>query len=312
MEPKLVHFDDGVQYLITFDDQGNKHKILQIVLTSRRMVSVDQNSVCWCSDRIRLKSNGSFFARILHPPTFTISEAVNEASGPGIISLAQSSSGDIICLKPLPAIGFYCVKDSFLCANSKVLLQSKILPLTGSISLMTMMNSQLITTLNFIKSSNEDGAVMLQSPGAVFKKQLRVDESINVALSSIIAFEETCKISIVNMSSSGSFGMFLMLHVEGPGIIYFSPKKQNQGPVNDSGGRGFRYSNLSAAGMLLHFLTMILSFYTLTMLLFRMEFHVHEIPAGENQQHIEQMGIPGQGDGRVQGGGEQFRQQLQR
>ena len=275
---KLIRIDDGINYCITQDEQGYCHKILQLIISSEKTITVDQGSICWCSESIKLKSKGSFLSRFLSSTNQSLSIAHNDGSGSAIVCISHNFVGDIIILKPSLLTGFYCFKDSFLSATNQLTVESKLLPLNAGVNVMTLMYPQIMTSVYLVKLRDPtDGSFFAQSCGSIMKKVLKSGESLNVSISCMVAFEESCKLSPVNIAGSvvNTIGTQLMLRVEGPGAVYFSLKKPtSMTPLNGMRG-GAPYGQLSNVGLMLHFITVILSFYTLSMLLLRMEFQIN-------------------------------------
>ena len=247
---------------------------MQFVLQPGHKLTIDMNSLCWCSNSLVLQSRGLFLARLLST-SIAIGDAINETTSPAILSLNQVGSGKILVLKPV--IPIYCFKDSFICATEEVTVNPRVLPF--DLSLTTIGIPHLFNKAHYCSSSSighansNEGKIFLQSGGSILIKELKSGESLIIKFHCMVAFEETCKISIVNPFRNIVLlfgGKDTFLKIVGPGKIFFCAhsfsRKAMQMRSRLEPGTSIQ-SNMSVLGFCLYVLAVSLSFYSLTLMI---------------------------------------------
>ena len=253
---------------------GDEVQTLQFVLQPGHKMTIDTNSLCWCNSAITLQSRGLFFARLLSA-NISIGDALNETTTPAILSLNQIGSGKILIIKVEKPL--YCFKDSFVCATEEVNISPKVLPF--DLSLITIGIPQLFNKAHYCTSStaiagapigrsNGDGRIFLQSGGLILTKELKTGESLVIKFNCMVAFEETCKINVVDPFQNivQIFGgNDTYLKVDGPGNVYFSAHNFSRKATSMQSRLGSKTfnSNMSIVG----FCLVGFSFYILSVML---------------------------------------------
>ena len=204
---------------------GEENQTLQFILQPGHKLTIDMNSICWCNSAILLQSRGLFYARSL-ALNILIGDAINETTTPAILSLNQIGNGKVLVVnvdKPL-----YCFKDSFVCATEEVNVSPKLLPINFSIFIIGMLQlyhkAHYCTASSIGRTNATENIIFFQSGGTILMKELKAGESLTVKFNCMVAFEETCKVSVVNPFKNIIFifvGKDAFLKVEGPGKVYF-------------------------------------------------------------------------------------------
>jgi uncharacterized protein (AIM24 family) len=227
---------------------------------------------------LKLEDRSSFFARLFGAPGITLSTATNVSNTPVLLGLNQTECGKFLVLK-LRDQSVYCFKDSFVCATEEVSVQPKTLPI--QMSLLVLGAPQLFNRAHFCHGRG--GSIFLQAGSAIFERTLQRGDTITIKMSCMVAFESTCTLSVVSATRSlvvNYHGAFLKL--QGPGKVYFcahgSQQKSSSAALRPTS-RGLVHSNITTFGVVIHFLTIILSLYTMTLIMARLDAeNENEIP----------------------------------
>jgi uncharacterized protein (AIM24 family) len=253
---------------------GDEVQTLQFVLQPGHRLTIDMNSICWYSSSLILRARGLFFARLLSV-NISIGDATNETTLPAVLSLNQIGGGKILVLKPTKPL--YCFRDSFVCATEDIVLSPKVLPF--NLSLVTIGISHLFNMAHHCESSVNgrsnlhEGKIFLQSGGTILMKELKADETLVVKFNCMVAFEESCKISITNPFRNVAIlfgGKDTFMNVTGPGKIYFCAHNiarkvimmRSRADTSTS-----IHSNFSVVGLFLYIFGLGFSLYGFTLLL---------------------------------------------
>lgn len=221
IHPKIVTVDKGVQYIIDSDSSDN---VLHVMLQPQTEFSINIRSLCWSSDSIKVKASG-LFQRLFNIQKSELVNVRNEGSTPGIIAVSRGYNGNIVSLHLQSGAGLYCNKQYFLGSSSHASITSKAIKFTENNN--ENNNNQLLAIFNpiapliqnsfYFCEASDDGVVFLQSDTGIFKKQLQVNESINISYSCLVAAEQSCSVQTVDVSSSS---YLFMMRVRGPGAVY--------------------------------------------------------------------------------------------
>ena len=253
---------------------GDDAQTLQFVLQPGHRLTIDMNSICWYTSSLVLRSKGLFFARLLSV-NISIGDAINETTSPAVLSLNQIGSGKILVLKPLKPL--YCFRDSFVCATEDILVSPKVLPF--NLSLVTIGISHLFNMAHYCESSgsgrsnSHEGKIFLQSGSTILMKELKADENLVVKFNCMVAFEESCKISITNPFRNVAIlfgGKDTFMNVSGPGKIYFCAHNVARKVImmrSRADTSTSIHSNFSVVGLCLYMLCLGFSLYGFTLLL---------------------------------------------
>jgi uncharacterized protein (AIM24 family) len=251
---------------------GDEVQTLQIVLQPRHKLTIDMNSLCWCTNTLVLQSRGPFFARLL-AANITIGDAINETSSPAVLSLNQLGSGKILVLTPEKPL--YCFKESFVCATEEIIISPKVLPF--DLSLTTIAIHHIFYKAHYCCNSSttntNEGKIFFQSGGTILTKELKADEALVIKFNCMVAIEESCKITIVNPFSNIVLmfgGKDCFLKIGGPGKIYFcAHNNSRKSSMNRSrfDSSTTILSNMSVLGFCMYIIAVGFSFYSLTLML---------------------------------------------
>lgn len=253
---------------------GEEIQTLQFILQPGHKLTLDMNSLCWCNSAIVLQSRGLFFARLLSL-NISIGDAINETTSPAILSLNQIGSGKILVIKAEKPL--YCFKDSFICATEEVIVLPKILPLALSVFTIGIPHlynkAHYCTTSSTGRTNATENKIFFQSGGTILTKELKAGEFLTVKFNCMVAFEDTCKVSVVNPFKNIILifgGKDTFLKFEGPGKIYFCAHSfarkaiamRSRLDANTS-----VHTNMSILGFCLYMFALGFSFYYLSLML---------------------------------------------
>lgn len=254
---------------------GDEAQTLQFVLQPGKKLTIDMDSLCWVNETITLKSRGLFIDRLLSV-NLMLGDAANDSRVPSIIALNQIEKGKILVLN-VDRIALYCFKNSFIASTENVSVISKQLPFTISLTNITI--SHLFNKAHFCSSitgrNNNDGnRIFLQSGSIILTKELKANESLIIKFQCIVAFEESCKISVANVYNNMMFifgGNDTFLKIVGPGNVYFCAHTSTRTFSNTMRSRidinNSLHANMSIVGICVYISFVGLLFYSVSLIL---------------------------------------------
>jgi uncharacterized protein (AIM24 family) len=245
---------------------------LQIVLRHRRYITIDMNALCWCSDfdSVKFDDRRSIFARLFPTTGLSLTTVTNSSAPPLLLGLNQTEAGKILVLR-LENAPLYVFNNFFICATDEVYVRPKLLPL--QVSLLTAGAPQIFNSTHLC--TGVGGTVYLQASSAILQKTLRRGETTTIRFTCIVAFESTCTIAVVSPYRS-TFVNFhsTFIKFDGPGTVYFSSHTLQR--ASATGGaqsplRGLVRPNNSMLAIIIHFITVVLSLYTVFLILSKID-----------------------------------------
>mmetsp|Transcript_28375 Transcript_28375/g.28673 ORF Transcript_28375/g.28673 Transcript_28375/m.28673 type:complete len:275 (+) Transcript_28375:187-1011(+) len=245
--------------------EGNEKQSLQVVLPPGGKLYSFSPLVCWSSANIKIEQTPYFFIRIFQFPN-NVQEIVNEGQMSGFVGLAQYEGGNIIIFNldntsSVKKISFFM--ENFICASQEILITP--IQLTGTNPFYR------IFCRAFSASTSSSGQVFIQSGSQIMSKNLGPDDRININLSCLVAYEETCVIHMPTnryMNHIFDSTSHLMISVKGPGTVYFSAhnirrtQQYLQGRLLNRGG--------TSPPNFVHIFTSLILFYIFTVVLTRL------------------------------------------